>query len=79
MHNFITKNKNLFNELDNIINNLPIADQSSLIYILQEAQNIFGHLPKEVQLYISKKLNIAPVEIYGVVTFYDCFSLTPTF
>lgn len=79
MHDFITKNKNLFNKLDNIIDDIPMADQSSLIYVLQEAQNMFGHIPKEVQIYISKKLNIAPVEIYSVVTFYDCFSLIPNF
>lgn len=76
MNSFINQNKQLFNKLDNVINNLP-ADQSSLMNILIEAQNIFGYLPKEVQIYISKKLNIAPVEVYGVVSFYKNFSTIP--
>lgn len=76
MNSFISQNQQLFDKLDNVISNLP-ADQSSLMNILIEAQNIFGYLPKEVQLYISQKLNMAPVEVYGVVSFYKEFSTTP--
>lgn len=76
MNSFISQNQQLFDKLDNVISNLP-ADQSSLMNILIEAQNIFGYLPKEVQLYISQKLNMAPVEVYSVVSFYKEFSTTP--
>ena len=46
MCNFISQNKKLFDELDNLISALPEADESALIYVLKEAQSIFGYLPK---------------------------------
>ena len=77
MCNFVSQNKKLFDELDSLINDLPVADESALIFVLKEAQGIFGYLPKEVQLYIAKKLNVAPSKVYGVVSFYSYFSTTP--
>ena len=67
MCNFVSQNKKLFDELDNLIFALPEAYESSLIYVLKEAQSIFGYLPKEVQLYIARKLNLSPAKVYGVV------------
>ncbi len=58
MCNFVSQNKKLFDELDSLITALPEADESALIYVLKEAQGIFGYLPKEVQLYIAGKLGI---------------------
>ncbi len=48
-----------------------------LIQILHRAQNIFGYLPKEVQRFIAKEINISFSRVYGVVTFYDFFRLDP--
>ena len=45
--------------------------------VLQEAQNIYGYLPIEVQRMIAEGLNIPLEEVYGVVTFYAQFSLNP--
>ncbi len=44
---------------------------------LQEAQEIYGYLPIEVQRIISKKLGMPLAEIYGIATFYSQFSLVP--
>lgn len=77
MCNFVSQNKNLFDELDSLIASLPEADESALIYVLKEAQGIFGYLPKEVQLYIAGKLSVSPAKVYGVVSFYSYFSTTP--
>lgn len=77
MCNFISQNKKLFDELDSLIANLPEADESALIFVLKEAQSIFGYLPKEVQLYIAGKLGVSPAKVYGVVSFYSYFSTTP--
>src|SRR5690554_1349991 len=52
-------------------------DKGALMPILQEAQDIYGYLPIEVQTIISDELNIPLEKIYGVVTFYSQFSLTP--
>lgn len=51
--------------------------KGALMPVLNEAQNIFGAVPLEVQKVISKELNIPVAEIYGVVTFYSQFSLEP--
>ena len=77
MCNFISQNKKLFDELDSLIANLPEADESALIFVLKEAQGIFGYLPMEVQLYIAGKLGVSPAKVYGVVSFYSYFSTTP--
>ncbi|SKC51250.1 NADH-quinone oxidoreductase subunit NuoE family protein [Maledivibacter halophilus] len=51
--------------------------KGALMPVLNEAQNIFGAIPLEVQKVISRELNIPVAEIYGVVTFYSQFSLVP--
>ena len=48
-----------------------------LVPILQEAQEIYGYLPIEVQTMIADGLGISLSEVYGVATFYSQFSLTP--
>ncbi len=48
-----------------------------LMHILQEAQAIYGYLPMQVQKTIAQELGIPLSEVYGVVTFYSQFSLTP--
>ena len=45
--------------------------------ILSDIQKEFGYVPLEVQEIVSKKTGISVAEIYGVVTFYSFFSLTP--
>ena len=51
--------------------------RNPLIEILREAQEIFGYLPIEVQSFIAEELNIPIREVYGVVTFYNFFSMKP--
>ena len=48
-----------------------------LINILHKAQELFGYLPREVQEVIARQLNIPVSKVYGVVTFYSFFSMTP--
>lgn len=52
-------------------------EKGALMPILQKAQDIYGYLPIEVQTMISDELGISLEKIYGVVTFYSQFSLTP--
>lgn len=51
--------------------------QGGLIPVLQQAQNLYGYLPIEVQEIIAEGLNIPLSEVYGVVSFYAQFSLNP--
>ncbi len=48
-----------------------------LIFVLQQAQNIYGYLPEAVLLRISEALDVSQAKIYGVVTFYSQFHLKP--
>ena len=52
-------------------------DPGELIHILHEVQHTVGYLPEEVQRIIAAKLHIPPSKVYGVVTFYTFFTMTP--
>ncbi|MFZ5652466.1 MAG: NAD(P)H-dependent oxidoreductase subunit E [Bacillota bacterium] len=65
-----------YGRLDEIIARFGSGGQ--LIRILQEAQNIFGYLPEEVQTYIAGKTGIPVSEVNGVVTFYSLFHTEPS-
>ncbi|MBR4446610.1 MAG: NAD(P)H-dependent oxidoreductase subunit E [Solobacterium sp.] len=52
-------------------------EPTPLMMILSDIQNEYGYIPLEVQEVVSKKTGISVAEIYGVVTFYSFFSLTP--
>ena len=45
--------------------------------ILQEAQEIYGYLPIEVQKIIAEKTGIPLEELFGIVSFYAQFKLNP--
>lgn len=72
MCDFISKNKELFNELDIFINSIH-DNKKTLMNTLHHAQSIFGYLPKDVQIHISEKLNLPFSQVEGVVNFYIYF------
>jgi NADH-quinone oxidoreductase subunit E/NADP-reducing hydrogenase subunit HndA len=45
--------------------------------ILSDIQKEYGYIPLEVQEIVSARTGVSVAEIYGVVTFYSFFSLTP--
>ena len=53
------------------------GEKTPLMMILSDIQNEYGYIPLEVQQIVSKKTGISVADIYGVVTFYSFFSLTP--
>lgn len=52
-------------------------EPTPLIMILEEVQKQFGYVPLEAQELVSKLTGYPVSEIYGIVTFYSFFSLTP--
>ena len=52
-------------------------DRGELINVLHQTQGVLGYLPKEVQQVIATELNITAAEVYGVVSFYSFFTMTP--
>lgn len=66
-----------YEELESYINGLETT-KGALIEILHKAQDIFGYLPRDVQLFVARKLGIPGAEVYGVVSFYSYFSTKPS-
>ena len=54
-----------------------IGEKTPLMMILSDIQKEYGYIPLEVQELVSAKTGVSVAEIYGVVTFYSFFSLTP--
>ena len=52
-------------------------DPGELIHILHEVQHAVGFLPEDVQRVIAVKLRIPPSKVFGVVSFYTFFTMTP--
>jgi NADP-reducing hydrogenase subunit HndA len=52
-------------------------DSQDLINVLHKCQEHFGYLPAEIQEVVSEQLMVPVAKIYGVITFYSFFSMTP--
>ncbi|MBQ7202835.1 MAG: NAD(P)H-dependent oxidoreductase subunit E [Eubacterium sp.] len=52
-------------------------DKSRLMAVMQEAQEIYGYLPIEVQNIIAEGMEVPLEKIFGVASFYAQFSLSP--
>lgn len=53
------------------------ADKSLLMHVMQQAQDIYGYLPYEVQVMIAEGMDVPLEKVYGVSTFYAQFALSP--
>jgi NADH-quinone oxidoreductase subunit E len=60
-----------------IIDSMAPVTSDDLIPIMQKIQTVYGYLPKDVLLEVSKKTSIPYSRIYGVATFYEQFYLEP--
>ena len=49
----------------------------ALIPVLEEVQKIAGYLPESLQRRVARGLNLPLGRVYGVVTFYSFFTMTP--
>ena len=50
---------------------------TAIIAILQDIQEHYRYLPREIFPYLSRKLRVPQARIYSVATFYENFSLNP--
>ena len=53
------------------------GDDSMLMHVMQQAQEIYGYLPFEIQRKIADGMNVPLEKVYGVATFYAQFALSP--
>lgn len=51
--------------------------QQAIISTLQEIQEVYHYLPREVFPYLAKELDMSEARIYSIATFYENFSLEP--
>ena len=65
-----------FATLDDVINNYD-HEPTALIQVLHAAQQMFGHLSADVLRYIASALKLPFSHVYGVVTFYNFFTMVP--
>jgi bidirectional [NiFe] hydrogenase diaphorase subunit len=49
----------------------------ALIEVLHTAQEIYGHLNRELLAHVSAKLKLPESQVFGVATFYHFFTLRP--
>jgi NADH-quinone oxidoreductase subunit E len=70
---------NKLKEVDQIIQRYPEGKQkSALIPVLHLAQEEFGGwLSAETMDYVASVLNLQPIEVYEVATFYSMYNLKP--
>ena len=52
-------------------------DKSRLMAVMQEAQEIYGYLPVEVQQMIADGMDVPLEKVFGVASFYAQFALSP--
>ena len=52
-------------------------NRNNIMEVLQKTQGIFGYIPEQSIKLMADALKMAESEIYGIVTFYSQFSLTP--
>ena len=50
---------------------------TELINVLHELQHHLGYLPEDVQKMVATELHIPVSKVYGVVSFYSFFTMTP--
>lgn len=53
------------------------AEPTALIQVLHAAQEMFGYLSADVIRYVASALKLPVSRVYGVVTFYNFFTMTP--
>lgn len=49
----------------------------ALIPVLEEIQDFTGYLPESIQRRVAAEMNLPLSQVYGVVTFYSFFTMTP--
>ncbi len=54
-----------------------IGNAGNIMEVLQKTQSIFGYIPEESVYMIAEKLSMPESDIFGIITFYSQFSLTP--
>ena len=63
----------LYDAVEQVVEKYKGTD-GALIMVLHEAQELYGYLPQELQMFIAEKMNIPLSDVSGVVSFYSFFT-----
>ena len=63
-------------EIDELISHYPVKRSASLM-LLHAVQEHFGHVSKEAVEWIATKLELQPINVWELVTFYPMFRQEP--
>lgn len=72
----MTENHFDYSVVEAILEKYP-KEEVSTIAILQDIQEKYNYLPREIFPYVSEAIGISEAKLYGVATFYENFSLEP--
>jgi NADH-quinone oxidoreductase subunit E len=61
-------------EIDELITHYP-AKRSAVLMLLHAVQEQFGHISKDAVEWIANKLELQPINVHELVTFYPMFRL----
>jgi NADH-quinone oxidoreductase subunit E len=65
-----------YEKVEAIINKYG-GNHDSVIAILQDVQAEYRYLPETVLRLVARRLELPPIQVYGVATFFKAFSLKP--
>lgn len=65
-----------YSKVDKILESYS-CEESALIMILQEIEELYNYLPPWTLRHVSEKLEVPLIQVYGVASYYDAFHLTP--
>jgi NADH:ubiquinone oxidoreductase subunit E len=72
----VSEKNSLTQEIESLVEQFG-QNRDSLLSILQEVQIRYGHISDFAQQEIARMLDIHPVEVYGVISFYEFLSIKP--
>lgn len=64
-------------KIDEAITHYPVSKRSASLPLLHLIQEHFGYIPEEAIPWIAQKLELQPINIYELVTFYPMFRRQP--
>jgi NADH-quinone oxidoreductase subunit E len=63
-------------EIDELITHYPVKRSASLM-LLHALQEHFGHISTEATQWVARKLDLQPINVHELVTFYPMFRQAP--
>ena len=67
----------LANRIDEVITHYPVSKRSATLPLLHLLQEHFGYISKEATDWVAEKLDLQPINVLELVTFYPMFRAVP--